>query len=287
MIEGARVSRYMERSGQHERDVGRPDEREQIRDDKSGVVHEIVCRNADLNERFPVVVCLGLGTTALTTAGQLYLDAYMEKIERPIINVETPVRAFSSFEQQTESQLRILRQYGIEQFDAVGSSSGAIAASHLAMHAQGDVEDLVTISIPNTRANIIDYAAHMPAQFADGIREFIAVTRRGELGQVVGPRASNLFNIKKIPELIHTTKEIFATSLNDMPTMLAASTHWTDSAGTADKITDYKDHIRVVRERNELHHGSSTSYLVAEQGHAWVVRRAYLADIISQILDKK
>jgi pimeloyl-ACP methyl ester carboxylesterase len=277
----------MERSGQHEGSAKGPDGRERIRDNKSGVTHEIVYRNAEFNERSPVVVYLGLGTTALTSAGQLYLDAYMEKIERPIINVDTPVRAFASFDQQTESQLRVLRQYGVEQFDAVGSSSGAIAAAYLAAHAQSDVEDLVTISIPNTRANITDYARHMPAQFADGIREFIAVTKRGELSQVVGPRASNLFNIRKIPELIHTTKEIFATSLNDMPAMLAASTHWTDIAGMADKITDYKDHLRVVRERNEVHDGSSTSYLVADQGHAWVLRRAYLADIISSVLDKK
>lgn len=277
----------MEGSWQREGGVTGPDRREQIQDDESGVIHEIVYRNSEFSERSPVVVYLGLGTTALTSAGQLYLDAYMEKIERPIINIETPVRAFSSFEQQTKSQLQILRQYGVEQFDVVGSSSGAIAATHLAAHAQADVEDLVTISIPNTRASIGDYALHMPAQFADGIREFIAVTRRGELGQVVGPRASNLFNVRKIPELIHTTKEIFATSLNDVPAMLAASTHWTDIAGTGDKITDYKDHLRVVRERNDLHNRSSTSYLVTDQGHAWVLYRAYLADIIGSVLSKK
>ncbi|MFZ2836554.1 MAG: hypothetical protein WAZ21_04500 [Candidatus Saccharimonadales bacterium] len=277
----------MEGSWQREGGVSGPDRREQIQDDESGVTHEIVYRNSEFSERSPVVVYLGLGTTALTSAGQLYLDAYMEKIERPIINIETPVRAFSSFEQQTKSQLQILRQYGVEQFDVVGSSSGAIAATHLAAHAQADVEDLVTISIPNTRVNIGDYALHMPAQFADGIREFIAVTRRGELGQVVGPRASNLFNVRKIPELIHTTKEIFATSLNDVPAMLAASTHWTDIAGTGDKITDYKDHLRVVRERNDLHNRSSTSYLVTDQGHAWVLYRAYLADIIGSVLSKK
>ena len=94
----------MERSGQREGSAKGPDGRERIRDTKSGVTHEIVYRNAEFNERSPVVVYLGLGTTALTSAGQLYLNAYMEKIERPIINVDTPVRAFASFDQQTESR---------------------------------------------------------------------------------------------------------------------------------------------------------------------------------------
>lgn len=277
----------MERSRRNEGSISGPDGRERIWDEKSGVAHEIVYRNHEYNEHLPVVVYLGLGTTALTSTGQLYLDAYADTIERPIINVETPVRAFTSFEQQTESQLRALHRYGVEQFDTVGSSSGAVAAAHLAAQAQSDVGNLVTVSMPNTQASAIDYALRMPAQGLDGFREFLAVIKRRELKSVIGPRASNLFNISKLPDLIHTTREIFGTRLDDMPSMLAASTHWTDIAGTGDKITDYQDHLRVVRERNDMHPGSSTSFLVAGQGHAWVTYRAYLADIIGSVLRKK
>ncbi|MDT4848028.1 hypothetical protein D3C86_2087160 [compost metagenome] len=69
--------------------------------------------------------------------------------------------------------------------------------------------------------------------------------------------------------------------------MLAASTHWTDIVGIKDKITDYRDHLRVIRSRNERHPGSSTSFLVADQGHAWVTHRLYLAEIIGSVLSKK
>lgn len=264
-----------------------PDGQERIRDVKNGIDHDIAYRNNELSERDPVVVYLGLGTTALSSTGQLYLDAYAKAIERPVINIETPVRAFSSFVCQTESQLGALRQCGVDKFDVVGASSGAVAASYLAAQAQSDVLDLVTISIPNTRANMGDYAYRMPAQFFDGLHELISVIKKNDLKQVIGPGASNLFNVTKIPELIHTIKEILDTSLDDVPSMLAASTHWTDIAGTKDKITDYTDHLRVIRQRNILHPGSSTSFLVADQGHAWVSNRAYLADIVGNVLRKK
>ena len=158
----------------------------------------------------------------------------MEKIERPIINIETPVRAFSSFEQQTKSQLQILRQYGVEQFDVVGSSSGAIAATHLAAHAQADVEDLVTISIPN-RGQIGDYALHMPAN-SDGYVNLLR-HKRGELGQVVGPRALLIY-VRKFLNLFIRRKK-FRTSLNECRPCWRLDA--LDSiAGTGDKITDYK-----------------------------------------------
>ena len=260
---------------------------EYVRDTQSGVVHEIVCRNMEFSDQAPVVVYLGLGTTALNSTGRLYLDTYADRMERPLITVDTPVRAFSSFEQQTESQLRALRDYGVTRFDAMGASAGAIAASHLAAHAQADVGDLITVSMPNTRSGAMAYARRMPAQFIDGVRESLAVLRRGEFQQVIGPSASSLFDVRKIPELIHTTKQIFDTALDDMPSMLAASTHWTDIVGTKDKITDYHDHVRVIRSRNEMHPGSSTAFLVGDQGHAWVTHRLYLADIIGTILRKK
>jgi len=260
---------------------------EYIRDRQRGVTHEISCRNVELNDQAPVVVYLGLGTTALNSTGQLYLDTYAQRLERPLITIDTPVRAFSSFEQQTESQLRALHEYGVTQFDVVGASAGAIAASYLAAHAQDDICDLVTVSTPNTRTGAMAYARRMPAQFIDGLRESLAVLRRGEFSQVIGPSASSLFDVRKIPELIHTTREIFDTTLDDMPTMLAASTHWTDIVGTNDKITDYRDHLRVIRSRNEIHPGSSTSFLVGDQGHAWVTHRLYLANIIGTILRKK
>lgn len=260
---------------------------EYIRDTQRGVTHEIVCRNVEFNDQPPVVVYLGLGTTALNSTGQLYLDTYAEKLERPLITIDTPVRAFSSFDQQTESQLRALHEYGVSQFDVMGASAGAIAASHLAAHAQTDICNLVTVSIPNTRTGLAAYARRMPAQFIDGLRESLAVLRRGEFRQVIGPSASSLFDVRKIPELIHTTKEIFDTTLDDMPAILAASTHWTDIVGTKDKITDYHDHLRVIRSRNDIHPGSSTSFLVGDQGHAWVTHRLYLADIIGTILRKK
>lgn len=264
-----------------------PEGREYIRDAEKGVTHEIVHRNDEFSDRIPVVVYLGLGTTALTSTGQLYLDTYAANIQRPIITVDTPVQEFSGFEQQTESQLRVLRQYGVEQFDVMGSSAGAIAASYLAMHAQASVNELVTISMPNTRKSMAAYARRMPAQFVDGLRESLAVVRRGETRQVIGPHASQLFDIRKIPELLHTMRQIFDTSLDDVPDMLAASTHWTDIAGTRDKITDYKDHVRVIRARNKLYPDSSTSFLVADQGHAWVTHRLYLADVIGAILRTK
>ncbi len=261
--------------------------RECIRDVHKGVTHEIIHCNDEFSDRDPVVVYLGLGTTALTSTGQLYLDTYAQKMQRPIVAIETPVRAFSSFEQQTESQLRALREYGIDQLDITGASAGAIAASYLAAQAQDDVRNLVTVSIPNTRSDAVAYARRVPAQFIDGMRESFAVWRRGEFRQVIGPSASNLFDIRKLPELIHTTKEVFDTTLDDMPSMLAASTHWTDIVGTKDKMTDFQDHLRVVRSRNELHPGSSTSFLVADQGHAWVTHRSYLADLIGMILREK
>ncbi|MNT30369.1 hypothetical protein D3C72_1661590 [compost metagenome] len=223
----------------------------------------------------------------MTSTGQLYLDAYAEKIQRPIVTIETPARAFLSFEQQAESQLRALHEYGVIQFDVTGASVGAIAASELAAQAQADALNLVTVSIPNTRSSAVAYARRVPFQFVDGLQESLAVLRRGEFRQVIGPGASNLFNARKIPELIHTTKEIFNTKLDDMPSMLAASTHWTDIVGARDRMTDFKDHMRVVRARNEIHPGSSTSLLVADQGHTWVTRRRYLAALIGTILDEK
>ena len=278
----------MEYTPQHDTEAVEPGGgHEYVRDTKSGVVHEITCRNVEFNDQDPVVVYLGLGTTALNSTGQLYLDTYADRMERPLITIDTPVRAFSSFEQQTESQLRALREYGVTRFDAVGASAGAIAASHLAAHAQADVGDLVTVSMPNTRSGAMAYARQMPAQFIDGVRESLAVLKRGEFRQVIGPSASNLFDIRKIPELIHTTREIFDTRFDDMPTMLAVSTHWTDIVGTGDKITNYQDHLRVIRTRNEIYPGSSTSFLVGDQGHAWVTHRLYLADIIGTVLRKK
>lgn len=264
-----------------------PTNREYVHDESNNVRHEVVCRNVELGSRIPVVVYLGLGTTALTSTGQLYLDTYAEKIRRPLITVETPVRAFSSFEEQADSQLGALREYGVEEFDVLGSSAGAIAAAYLAMHAQNNAGNLITVSMPNTRKGLTGYARRMPAQFIDGLRESLAVIQQGEASRVMGPGASNLFDVRKIPELAHTARQIFRTSLNDVPAMLDPQTHWTDIAGTEDKITDYRDHLRVIRARNDLYPHSSTSHLIAGQGHAWVTHREYLADTLGNILNEK
>jgi pimeloyl-ACP methyl ester carboxylesterase len=239
----------------------------------------------DRTER-PLVVYFGLGTTALTAMGRVYLREYIDATDRPIVTLQPIVNEWTSFSARAESDSRVLALAGFEEMDIVGASSGALLAGYVAAHAGAHVKHLVTASCVGTKDGYGEYTRGLPGQFIDGIKESFSILREKNPLPVFTSASSQFFNITQYNELIKTMRQAVKGSLWDVAPALDKDTKWIDIVGTRDHMTSYEDHLKIIRERNTVYPRSSAVHLLGGESHMWAAKRALLAKLVRDAIEK-
>lgn len=234
--------------------------------------------NHDYASERPVVVYFGLGTTALTAMGRAYLYEYMSALERPIVTLRPLTRRWQGVADRAEVDATLLENMYDRDMDIVGASSGGLVASHVAASLGEAARHLVTVSSVGTKRGYAAYMKGLPGQFIAGLRESARMTRRHDTVPIIGARASHFFAMSHYGDLLQTVRASVAASLEVPIMQLHEQTKWHDIIGTKDNMTDYRDHLLLVAQRNQVLPHSATIDVMPGEAHMWATKRALLAE---------
>lgn len=231
----------------------------------------------------PVVVKLGLGSTALNRSGQRYLKAFSDEIPRPLVLLE-PDRQIPNIERSAEADLNVIDRLGIERMEVMGMSRGALLAAGLAIAMQERANHLLTIS-GVTRDGLRSYASGAVGVFMEGRRE------REEPGlipdcvrDVLHPEDTFFMDqLRKVSRFGAGILLVLHPSFQYIPEKLAASTRWTDIVGAHDNFTDTLVHQEVIARRNSIEPDTASLAIVDNMGHLWTRHREWLGKTAARV----
>ena len=241
----------------------------------------------------PIVIYMGLGSTALNASGQSYLKHHVDQIQDRRFLLIDPDQYAGSLDDTAQADLRILDQLEVEDADVYGMSFGGVQGARLAAHAGTRIKHLITVSTVGTkRGGYLEYARSIPGQMSDSggqIEPTVSpATIRGRLAafrEVVD--FVDIRNPRTIRKLGAAVRMIVQPSLESSAGALSPRTRWTDIVGAKDQLTDYADHLQIVSQRNETAPGSSSLHILSHKGHLWGDDRAELAAAVKQLLERK
>lgn len=235
----------------------------------------------------PLVVYLGLGTTALTAMGQTYLRGYAAAVDHPVITLQPRKHPWKSVEGRAESDSQVLAELHDGEIDIVGASSGGLLAAAVAGQLGPAVKHLITVSSVGTKHGYGEYIKGLPGQFLDGLHESVALIKSREQMVDFSPQSSNFFHPGHYRELAQTIRQSVAGSLADSIEGIDDGTKWDDVVGGDDHMTDYKDHLALVRQRNQRIERQSSLHLLGGKAHMWATNRQHLAQIVSSVVSRE
>ena len=250
----------------------------------NGQPYDVYQFNSAATER-PLVVYLGLGTTALTGMGKAYLEGYVSAIDRPILTMRPHADIWAGLAERAVSDASVLDAIDVSDIDIVGASSGGMLASCLAVEVGKRARHLVTVSSVGTKTGYLEYIASLPNQFLDGFKEAMAIRQQRDPMPIFSPQSSNFFNVTRYGELMKTIRQTVNASLAETIVTLNDDTRWIDMIGTKDHMTDYKDHLALVRQRNQEVPRSSSVYLLAGESHMWATKRSMLQKMVKTAIE--
>jgi pimeloyl-ACP methyl ester carboxylesterase len=229
--------------------------------------------------RRPVVLLLGLIGDANSGKGRDYVhEAALHNQNREIIVIQREGMGSSSKPDKQwidkvdvadlgQGRLDVLDQMGIDEFDVVGYSFGAVAAVGLAREAGARAHTLVTLGLPgfddsNSRSqlqilkSIGKEMIGSPGRVAREMRKRALSRSQPQPPQPpsedvpvrsLRERAAQTQTVKGLGKVMLQTPQV-----QEALTHLSPSTHWTDIVGNADPYTDWPDHVAKARNRNPL-----------------------------------
>jgi pimeloyl-ACP methyl ester carboxylesterase len=245
----------------------------------------------------PVVLHLPWSVSAASGVGRGDLNILAQHIDRPVVVIDIEGMGSSdaipgkvTFDDLAAAHLRVIDQIGIDEFDLAGFSMGGVMSARLAVAAGDRVKRLVTVSSPGfADEGFLSFAKHFAMDEGKFAKTYMA--EAGEAvqrdmgdsgaGSYVGPR-----NYRGIKALLGYAAQMSKPVLADLAEHLSPKTQWVDIVGSKEAISDYADHLAVVRERNEKTPHSSQSHILGSETHSWGVHRAGVAEAISISLDK-
>ena len=136
-----------------------------------------------------------------------------------------------------------------------------------------------------TKTGYLEYIASLPNQFLDGFKEVMAIRQQRDPMPIFSPQSSNFFNVTRYGELMKTIRQTVNASLAETIVTLNDDTRWIDMIGTKDHMTDYKDHLALVRQRNQEVPRSSSVYLLAGESHMWATKRSMLQKMVKTAIE--
>lgn len=226
------------------------------------------------DDRRPVVVNLEIGATALDSMGMGRLWRYAQDISRPLITIDPPGYGTSvkkpgqNIEDLSYEYVDRIRQIGIEEIDAVGTSYGAVIAGEMALAAEGDVKRLVTVSHPVTHRSSWSYLPALPGEAANILRDMRRIQRLQAVGALQDAGPSSLVKpwfLATNVRLARLALRGHLSRLEDLPTEV----RWTDIIGERDRISSVAEHEKVTTAREANAPNMTELHVVLDHGHTW------------------
>ncbi len=234
----------------------------------------------------PLVVYNGLGSTPNTLIGQLHLKSYAQEIPRPII---APMNMQSSNAAQrrkfADGHAWALEKVSNEAVDITGMSWGGVLAYSVAESIQDKANHLTTTSSVGTRAHLAHYALGAIRLLATEARQInkslgaaIQDTHAADIKHPHPPASIAPF------DKLQRARLIGGRSFQSLATTLHPDTTWHDIIGEHDVLSNVREHVATIEQRNTLHPDSSSISVVQNHGHLWAHMRPTLARLVHESL---
>lgn len=265
-----------------------------IEDPVTGINYATYTVNQDQSNK-PVVLNLGWSVGAANEPGRNEVKAYASHYDGPITVIDTEATGQTSvpnrhwiknatFDDIAASRLRVLDSLGLENFDIVGHSMGGVVAAKVAALAHERLAKLVTIST-------VSFKEMPKSQLAIGFVVKEGLSQRDYKKQAPKEIQEEVFSgfagsLKSLPTLFKLYKLMSHDVTSEAIRHLSPETKWFDFVGSLEHVTNWSDHLRLVRERNDSNPHSSYLYVLGSETHAWDVYINSLAEAAASTLMK-
>lgn len=266
-----------------------------IQDPNSGINYSVYQLNQD-SSGTPLLLNLSWSVAAGLKPGVGELKAYASHLKnRPISVIEAeahgktdiPNRSWrknATFATIAASRLSIINALGIDDFDIVGTSMGGVIAAKTAELAGDRAKNLVTISTVSFEkmqrlkfgiAFALKESAHQKHYYREATPEIQEEAGMGFVGSK-----------KSIPTLMNFYYMMAKSEVPNAVLNLNPDTKWYDFVGSKEEVTDWRDHLAVLRQRNALIPRSSQLYILGSEKHSWTLHINAAAAAVAAVINQ-
>ncbi len=259
-----------------------------ITDSSTGISYATYTLNGQ-STNVPLVAFLSWSVGVENRPGRSDVKALSDHYDGPLIVIdheatgksENPSRSWrqqASFDCLAASRMRVLGSLGVDNFHVAGFSMGGVVAAKVAELARERAKSLTTVStVSFSQTNLGQFGFNFLIR--EGLRQTKYVR---EAPQSIRDEAYAGFagEFKSLPTLLKFYRLMGASIVPQAIQNLSESTKWQDYVGSKEKVTDWKDHLKVVRDRNKLVPRSSKLYVLSGESHSWGVYSNSVATII-------